>query len=71
MPLEIAGRYANIRKNTDPLHNALKDSNELGGGVSYYFAQHQLKLQTDYFRIWQSELSSGYNQLRLQLQLVM
>ena len=71
VPLEIAGRYANIRKNTDPLHNALKDSNELGGGVSYYFAQHQLKLQTDYFRIWQSELSSGYNQLRLQLQLVM
>jgi hypothetical protein len=71
VPLEVAGRYANIRGVSDPLHNALKDSNELGGGLSYYFAQHQLKLQTDYFRIWQSELSSGYNQLRVQLQLVM
>jgi len=72
LPLEIAARYANIRRSDDPFHNALKDSNELGGGVNYYFAQHQLKLQTDYFRVYTNgSLSDGYNQFRVQLQLVM
>jgi hypothetical protein len=71
LPLEIAGRYANLRGSTDPLHSALKDNNELGGGLNYFFAQHQLKVQTDYFRVWQTDLSGGYNQLRVQLQLVM
>lgn len=71
LPLEFAARYANLRGRQTPLHNGLKDSNELGGGISYYFAQHQLKLQTDYFRIWQKEVSDGCNQVRLQLQLVM
>jgi hypothetical protein len=71
VPFEIAARYANIRGKTATEHNGLKDSNELGGGVSYYFAQHQLKLQTDYFRVYSGDVSSGYNQVRLQLQLVM
>ena len=71
VPFEIAGRYANLRGKSDPLHDALKDSNELGGGLNYFFAQHQLKIQTDYFRIYTSDLSSGYNQFRVQLQFVM
>lgn len=78
LPLEVAARYANIRGTDDPLHNGLytstlaqKNGNELGGGVNYYFAQHQLKLQTDYFRIYTGDLSNGYNQFRVQLQLVM
>jgi phosphate-selective porin OprO/OprP len=71
LPFEIAGRYASTKGSTEPLHNGLKDSTELGGGLNYYFAQHQLKLQTDYFRIYSHDLSDGYNQVRLQLQLVM
>jgi hypothetical protein len=71
LPFEVSARYANIRGRTTPEHNGLKDSNELGGGASYYFAQHQLKLQADYFRIYAHDLSDGYNQIRLQLQLVM
>jgi hypothetical protein len=40
--------------------------------VNYYFAQHQLKLQADYFRIFGSDgLAKGYDQARLQLQFVM
>ena len=71
LPFEVAGRYANLRGSTDPLHDALQDSNEAGGGLNYYFAQHQLKLQADYFHVWSKEPSDGYNQVRMQLQLVM
>jgi len=71
LPFEIAGRYAKTKGSSEPLHNGLKDSTEVGGGLNYYFAQHQLKLQTDYFRIYAHEPSDGYNQVRLQLQLVM
>lgn len=71
LPIEIAARYANVRGRTVELHNGLMDSDEVGGGASYYFAQHQLKLQTDYFRVFSGDLSNGYNQVRLQLQLVM
>jgi len=68
--LEVTGRYTIISASSDPGHDALKDSHELGGGLNYFFAQHDLKLQTDFFRIYQHELSDGYNQFRLQLQLV-
>jgi phosphate-selective porin OprO/OprP len=68
---EVAGRYVKITGSSDAGHNALKGVNELGGGLNYFFAQHNLKIQSDFFRIYQSEISNGYNQLRLQLQLVM
>jgi phosphate-selective porin OprO/OprP len=71
MPVEIAARYSNIRGRTVAGHDGLKDSNELGGGVSYYFAQHPLKLQADYFRVFADDFSAGYNQVRLQLQVVL
>lgn len=43
--LEVAFRYGVI----DPEDNSLnfKDQSEMRGGVSYYFDQHNLKLQTD------------------------
>jgi hypothetical protein len=68
---EVEARYSNITGRTTPGHNGLKDSSELGGGVSYYFARHHLKLQSDYFRIYKDSVSNGYNQVRLQLQFVM
>jgi hypothetical protein len=48
---------------------ALDDGGELGGGLNYYFAGHNLKLQADYFRIWQArDIAQGYDQVRVQLQ---
>jgi hypothetical protein len=68
-PFEIAGRYMTVKGKDDPGHNGLKDTNEVGGGLNYFFAQHSFKLQTDFFRVWAKEVSDGYNQVRLQLQL--
>ncbi len=67
VPFEIAGRYGVIRGDDE---GSLSDSNEAGGGLSYYFAQHALKLQADYFRLWGDELSLGDDRVRLQLQAV-
>jgi phosphate-selective porin OprO and OprP len=48
---------------------SLGDSGELGGGLNYYFAGHNLKLQADFFRLWQrADLRHGTDQLRVQLQ---
>jgi hypothetical protein len=68
---ELDARYAKITGASDPGHNGLKDSNELGAGINCYFAQHDLKLQTDFLRVYTHDVSDGYNQYRLQLQLVM
>ncbi len=50
IPLEIAGRHSVIR----PLGSdgSLSDRNEAGGGINYYFADHNLKLQLDHTRLW-------------------
>lgn len=68
---EVTGRYVEIAGSTDPGHDGLKDSHELGGGLNYFFAEHELKVQADFFRIYADSLSDGYDQVRLQLQLVM
>jgi hypothetical protein len=46
---ELAARVALVRGVGDD--SSLGDRDELGGGVSYYFADHPFKLQADYFRI--------------------
>ena len=75
---EVAGRYSHINGSSEAGHNALqssieshKNGSELGGGLNYYFAQHDLKLQSDFFHVYTDELSNGYNQVRLQLQFVL
>jgi phosphate-selective porin OprO and OprP len=68
-PFEIAARYMTVKGKDEPGHNGLKDTNEIGGGLNYFFAQHHFKLQTDFFRVWAKEVSDGYNQFRLQMQL--
>lgn len=71
IPLELAARYSVIRgassTELDDRPSTLSDANELGGGVSYYFARHPLKLQADYFRLWGDD-SHGSDQVRVQLQ---
>lgn len=77
MPLEFAARFAKFDppSNPDAQNNGLPHNRELGGGVSYYFARNQLKVQGDYFRLWSAEaaggvggIDAGKDQVRVQLQ---
>lgn len=65
---EICLRYGEFRPlgETDP---SLRYSREVGGAVSYYFAEHNLKLQTDYF-YYTGNLSAaeGDHVARIQMQ---
>lgn len=64
--LEFSARYSMIRAAES--RTSLSNANEAGLGVSYYFHKHAFKLQGDYFRLWEDELSEGDNQIRVQLQ---
>jgi hypothetical protein len=46
VPFEIGGRYSGVRGLGT---TSLLDVDEVGPGLSYYFVQHALKLQLDYF----------------------
>lgn len=67
--LGLAARYSMLRKSDD--QSGLVDENELGGGGSYFFAQHLLKVQADAIRTWTEAagFKHGTDQLRVQLQL--
>ena len=65
VPFEIAGRYSQIRRLKT---TSLEDKDSAGGGVSYYFAGHPLKLQLDYFHQWTGPVEEGDDIVRLQLQ---
>lgn len=68
IPLQFAARYSQTRRLQQD-RSTLPERDEVGGGVSYYFARHPLKLQLDYFRGWQDHLiADGTDRLRLQLQ---
>jgi hypothetical protein len=65
--LEISSRYGQIMGASSD--SSLRDSSEAGLGVNYYFAQHAMKLQGDYFRNWGDDgFGSGSDEVRLQLQ---
>lgn len=71
LPFEIAGRYSGAHGRGA---TSLADSNELGGGLSWYFARHALKIQGDYFRLWGGNLPGisprfdhGGHRVRIQL----
>ncbi len=76
IPLEFAGRYSFVRRIGGDT-SAIQWHDELGPGVSYYFAGHNLKLQLDYFRVWGEDTGAGVSQairrgtdrVRLQVQL--
>ena len=75
--LELVVRYALTR---DPYHrglSSLPQRDEATVGANYYFAQHDLKLQLDYARLFDDTiaprywdaLTDGTDRVRLQLQL--
>lgn len=77
IPLEFAARYGMIRKfEFGGDASSQRDANEAGVGVNWYFVGHDLKLQLDYFRLWDETLGASYaeqakhgtDRIRLQLQ---
>lgn len=71
--LELAARISEVhpRELTDP---ELKPSRETGGAVSYYWKEHALKLQADYFYLTREQtlgdakVTTGRHQVRVQFQ---
>ena len=75
IPLELVGRYGMIR-NIYGDKSSMKSADEAGGGLNWYFVGHDLKLQLDYFRLWDETMGmtarearqNGVDRVRLQLQ---
>lgn len=76
--IEVTARYGDIRSNVDSVAGltatsaggAMGSEREIGGGLNYYLAEHALKVQLDYFRIWDpNDASDDRHQVRLQTQL--
>jgi hypothetical protein len=76
IPLEIAGRYGMSRR-IDGDQSSQPIADEVGGGLNWYFVGHDLKLQVDYFRLWNDGLGPTYaeqarhgtDRVRVQVQL--
>ena len=66
--LELVGRYS-VARNPYGQRSALRNRDELGGGLGYYFVGHNLKLQLDYFRVWEAPAPRGTDRVRVQIQL--
>jgi len=64
---ELSARVGNLTLLGDP-SGGFKPEKELGGGVSYYFSKHALKLQADTFYLFE-DWGVGRAQGRLQLQM--
>lgn len=67
LPIEIAARWGRVA----PLgaFTGLRERQELGGGVSIYFHEHALKLQADFFELWEgSAIEQGEERVRVMLQ---
>jgi hypothetical protein len=65
--LELSARVGSLRP-LGNLRGGLAPQGELGGGVSWYFLEHALKLQADTFYLWE-DWGQGRVQARLQLQM--
>ncbi|PRQ01104.1 Phosphate-selective porin O and P [Enhygromyxa salina] len=70
VPLEVAGRYSEIRAIGEAgVETSISDRREVGGGLSWYIAGHPYKLQADYFRIWDDAIGQGIDEVRVQAQI--
>ncbi len=75
IPLEVVARYGFLR-NVFGDSSSMIDADEAGGGLNYYFVGNDLKLQMDYFRLWDETMGAtpaeaarhGTDRLRLQVQ---
>lgn len=66
-PVGLTVRYGEVR--AKGINTALDDKSELGAALSYYFAEHPLKLQADYFRLFDDRnIMRGISTVRVQLQ---
>jgi phosphate-selective porin OprO/OprP len=76
VPLEFVGRYG-LTRNIYGDQSNQPDADEAGGGINWYFVGHNLKLQVDYFRLWDGSLGATYaeqakhgdDRVRVQVQL--
>lgn len=68
LPLELGVRWGQTKAQGNAMQTSLKDQDELGAVLNYYFARHWVKLQLDYLRLWNSRIDQGTDQVRLQLQ---
>jgi hypothetical protein len=64
-PLGLAARYSRVRGTGSS--TSLDDSDEIGGGPSWYIAGHDFKLQADYFHHWSKDFGAGSDAVRTQL----
>jgi len=65
---EISARFGQIMSAGDG--SSLSDQSEAGVGLNYYFAQHAMKIQGDYFRFWSGDaFATGSDQVRIQMQM--
>lgn len=66
--VELTARYGMVLGVGDA--TSLEDRGELGGAISLYFEGHPLKLQLDYFHLWDDfdAFDQGEERVRLQLQ---
>lgn len=77
IPLEVVGRYGLVRNNYGATRSSLPDADEAGGGLNWYFVGHDLKLQLDYFRLWDQSMGTtnaerarnGVDRVRVQFQI--
>lgn len=64
---ELAARYGQTRRTKST--SGVADRDEVGGGATYYFAGHPMKLQFDYFaRTLEQNTDQRSHEVRLQLQ---
>ena len=67
--LEVAARVAMIHPLGESAETSVEERGELGGGLSYYFLRHSLKLQLDYMHLWSGGVfDDAVEQVRLQVQ---
>jgi hypothetical protein len=67
-PLEMSARFGQLMSAGDD--SSLSDKSEVGLGLNYYFAQHAMKLQADYFHFWGEDgFAEGSDQVRIQMQM--
>lgn len=67
VPLELTSRYSQVR--AVGASSTITDRDEVGGGLNWYIARHPFKIQFDYFRIWEEDMGTGVDQIRIQTQL--
>lgn len=67
LPFEIVGRWGELYPigTTDP---TLFHQREAGGGLNFYFWEHSLKIQTDYFYLFGDDPKASRHQWRIQAQ---